>query len=1372
MHPRLLLLLPLLLCYLAATANGINGNVNEIKFRHINTGQGLSNTSGTAFAQDDEGFVWIGTRNGLNRYDGINFEVFQHDETNPNSISNNRIETIYTSSKGQLWIGTDYGLNLLLPDGGFRKFLAAEDGAPGHLSNNIIFSICEDAAGNLWIGTREGLNYLDTKTYEFTTIRHDEDNPASPGSDFIKAVYVDTKDILWIVTNKGVDKQTAPGALTFTHYINGMGEAREANLPTPSALLEAPNGDIWVGMASGLWKLPAGATAFENVELCTDGQQDGQLRRSVRDILLDESGNLWAGTYEGLFVLSLDDGTCSHFVHNRENPYSLSQNSIHSLYQDQAGNFWVGTWSGAVNYLDRDYGYFTHYGTFSGLSYHVVSSFSETANGNLWIGTEGGGLDYLDRTTGRFVNYRNQPGVAHSLPSNNVQGFVRRRNGDLAVVTHGGGLSIMPADRSGYFRHYRHDPDRPESLSSDNVASVLEDSHERLWIATSLGSLNLLNNDGKTFAKFTTPDGKDYNTRTIYEDKQQRIWVGTNLGLGLVNQADNTVDFAALSELNAALHSLILCIYQSEDNAYWIGTEEDGLFRLSPDFTQITNFRTSDGMPNNTIFGILPDDSGHLWFSTNMGLARMDLATDEITTYDIANGLQSNEFNYDAYYRTARGELLFGGVNGFNIFDPGKIKRNEYQPPVAITGFQVKEDPMAIPLDENGQPQTIELAYNQTPFSFDFVALNYTQPDKNRFAYLLEGHDEEWLEIGNRRHRTFTNIDPGTYTFKVRAANNDGVWSDQIATLQLRIFPPPWRTWWAYLLYLAAVVGLVTIAYHYYRVRAADRNALKREIMEREKMEELNHLKMQFFTNVSHELRTPLTLIMGPLEHLLAQAHAFSGEQKAELKIVHRNAQRLLQHVNHLMDFRKEEMGKLKLKAAAGNFINFIKETSLSFQEVATHRQIEYTFSADRDLAEVYFDRDKMEIIIFNLLSNAFKFTSDGGRIALDVSVCEDEFGEVKDIQVAVRDNGTGISAEDQPHLFDRFYQGGSRNDPERRGSGIGLALTKQLVDLHRGEISVRSREGEGSEFIVRLPLGRDHLSPDEVIGDFKPSDDLSHYNRQDDKENITLPATTKEDRETTLLVIEDNNEIREFIADCFRGKYQVITAADGAEGFDLATHQIPDLIISDIMMPEIDGITLCGMLKKDLRTSHIPVVLLTARTSVIFKRSGLESGADDYITKPFTAKMLLLRVHNLLQARKKMQAFFVRNFKTNPEEVVLSSHDDEFLQKALTCVEENLDNSDFNVEAFVKLMYISRSVLYKKLKGLTGQSITEFVRSIRIKRAAQLLLQGRYNISEVAYSVGFSDLKYFRTSFKKQFQMTPSQYIAAHKAAKGEEVT
>ena len=829
--------------------------------------------------------------------------------------------------------------------------------------------------------------------------------------------------------------------------------------------------------------------------------------------------------------------------------------------------------------------------------------------------------------------------------------------------------------------------------------------------------------------------------------------------------------------MNRSLSHSITSIVQDKEKNYWLTTQGEGLFFLKSDWSFFEKFQQEDGLPSNHLLGGLLDAADNLWISSNNGLSKFNPKTRQFENFDVLDGLQSNEFNAGAQAISSEGLFLFGGVNGFTIFNPAEISKNDYQPSVVITNFRINNENVTIPdFGEHPIPKELILEFNQSPFSFDFIALNYAQPQKSTYFYKLDGYNQDWVNNGNNRQTTFTFIDPGKYTFRVKAANKDGVWSKQEGVVKLRILPPPWKTWWAYLLYAAAILILGLVIRNQALLRIRDKRALKKEKLEREKIEELNEMKLQFFTNISHELRTPLTLILGPLERMLSKEKVYDSGQKQDLLLIKRNAKRMLRHVNNILDFRKHEVGKLKLKTAKGNIVRFLKETTLPFQEMALRRKINYQFMAESDKIEAYYDRDKMEIILFNLLSNAFKFTPDGGNIQVRISKSVSSSDGNPEVKIIVADNGKGMSEEKAARIFDLFYQIENEDYTLNSGSGLGLSLTKSLVELHRGSIQVISSEGKGSSFIVCLPMGKKHLKKNEIIKGFKSSEDASLYLTPESRHKRVLETIPEEgdkkgkkQKRPFLLIVEDNDEVRQFIISCFKEEYNIYEAKNGKEGLELAIEKQPDLILSDVMMPEMDGVTLCGKLKKDFRTSHIPIILLTARTSVIFKKSGLETGADDYITKPFTPDLLKVRVKNLMESNKRLHQYFLRTHRINPEEIRLSSRDETFIADAIQLVEQNLSDSEFNVDSFAKALGMSRTSVFTKLKSLTGLSISEFRRSIRIKRAAQLLLQNKYTISEITYMVGFNDLKYFRDCFKKQFQCTPSQYIKKASQIQGE---
>lgn len=1339
---------------------------SNFKFKNISVADGLSNTSVSSICQDHNGFIWIGTRDGLNRYDGLTFEIFREDLSKDSGISHNWIRDLLVDEDGDLWIGTLNGLNQYNERSGFTRYFHEQGDTIG-LTDNSIYGLEIDQEGNIWIGTNNGLNFLNKQTKEIQRFYHDPQNASGPSGNAIKAVYEDAEQYLWLVTSNGIDRFNRKKG-TFKYYSFNNQTLNSATTSELADITEDSEGNLWVGLSDGLWLYDKAADQFKKYQ--ASATHDFQsIDDRVRVIVEDENHNLWVGTYQGLYLVNLKEDRFLHFKHDKLNPYSIKENSIYAIFEDQAANIWLGSWWGGLDYLDRNFDNFLHYNEATGLSFSTVSSFAEDAIGNFWIGTEGGGLNYFDRQANAFKVTRHDPANPRSLSLNNVQDIALYQEDKLLVATHGKGIDVANAINSTLaFQHFRHLPNDTTSISSDWLTTLMVDSRDNIWIGTIDGGLNRFMLDSGTFVRYTESGNKKNRVNAIYEDSNRNIWVGTDAGLGLVKEQKQEIDFEVAKGLNEQISKEIFCIYQDKEANFWLGTGGDGLVFSNQDFSSVLKFHEAEGLPNNVVYGILADQQQNLWLSTNNGLSKFNPNTHGFENYDVSDGLQSNEFNIDAYSQSSKGELLFGGVNGFNIFYPENARKNTYHPPVIITYLESKDQRIPLLTYAQNDPPKVEIRYSQLPFSLEFVALNYAQPGKNKLAYRLVGETEDWIEIGNNRSQTFTKLWPGKYVFELKAANNLGEWHDEFASVTIRVLPPWWQTWWAYTLYTLLALSLIWVVQHYVRIRVEDKKALERERQEREKIESINKLKLQFFTNVSHELRTPLTLIYGPLETLKNSQGQWNLEQQQALQLIDNNTKRLLRHVNSILDFRKEEVGLLKLKAAKGNFVKFVREVTLSFQELAKKRNIYYAFHPDQEVIPVYFDRDKMEVILFNLLSNAFKYIADGGQVTIRLNSLQTPSGY---IHLAIEDNGIGIDPKYKEFIFEPYFQIEENTSPDLNmpnSTGIGLALTKRLVNLHRGEIELNDLKGAGTCFTIKLRTGKNHLAEDEIIPNFKSSEEIAGYllpgsSISDSLETVkTLNQSTNKEKRPKILLVEDNPEVRLFIKSNLVQEYSIQEACDGEEGFEKAVQLMPDLIISDVMMPKMDGINLCSKLKTELRTSHIPVILLTARTSLIFEKSGLETGADDYLTKPFTPSLLLLRIRNQLASRKRQHQYFRRNFASKPKEITITTQDDQFLSRAVECVEQNLSNDNFDAELFAKEMNCGKSTLYQKLKGLTGQSTSEFTRTIRIKRAAQILKQDQSSISQVAYTVGFKDLKYFRKCFRKQFDLSPSQFIAA----------
>ena len=714
------------------------------------------------------------------------------------------------------------------------------------------------------------------------------------------------------------------------------------------------------------------------------------------------------------------------------------------------------------------------------------------------------------------------------------------------------------------------------------------------------------------------------------------------------------------------------------------------------------------------------------------------------------------------------GALFFGGINGISYFDPYQITVNIYKPPVVFTDFLIRNKPVSLndknsPLkNQINETDQITLTHDQGFISFKFAALNYINPDKNQYAYKMEGFsgDEAWHYVGSQRMATYTNLNAGTYIFKVKAANNDGLWNNSLKTIKLIVLPPWWKTWWAYLIY-ALLIGLLLYAFYYYSLKTARlKNELVFEHLSHEKDQELSQRKLTFFTNISHEIKTPLTLILAPLENLVGLNEGNNKTQN-QLMLMQRNGERLIRLINQLLDFRKFESGNMNLQAAEGNIVRFVNEVFIAFEAYAKSKKISFKFNSKQEEIKVFFDRDKLEKILYNLLSNALKFTPEGGKIVLHIKTDNDS------VFIEVEDNGQGIPDQNINKIFECFNH---FSDPRFsvHGTGIGLSFSKGLVELHHGKLTVKSavatEEVNGYTcFTVQLPLGSQHLKPAEINPDFKDSENIAQYYQlgSNPEQSFTYkPKTALENTDQPImLIVEDNVDVLNFIAHIFTDKYKVYTALNGLKGWETAIEIIPDIIISDVMMPEMNGTVLCNKIKSDIRTSHIPVILLSARTPLIFKIEGLETGADDYITKPFSVNILEARVRNLIESRKKLRDRYSKEISLQPQNVAITSPDEKFLSKVMLFIEANLAEPTLTVEELGKEIGMSRATLYRKMKALTNQTAIEFIRGVRLKRAAQLLAQNKFNVSEVAYMVGFMDVDYFRKCFKEQFGFTPKEY-------------
>ena len=1352
-----------------------SGQENDIRFYPVS--KGLSQHSITALLQDSKGFLWIGTRHGLNRYDGLDYLTYEHINGDTTLISNSTIQCLTEDKHGNIWIGT-YG-------GGLNYYNYDEDrfyvyrnikNNPNSLSDNFITAVFEDFNGNLWVGTEKGgLNLLNKEDGTFTRFISNEADPFSISSNNITSINQDRNGNLWVATYGGGINMFDQNKKSFIVFKAGSPESITSNVVR--YIYKTSQGHLLIGTHQGLKRLVYKDGRYSFKEVLVNHPLSGALDKvRVLTICEDQESRIWIGTEnEGLFMVNLNSGTAWHFFHTPEKSYGVNSNSIWSLSTGRYGTVWIGTYNQGLYKMDpyeeKFDGLYQSGIPTSTLSHNVISSFAEDSAGNLWVGTDGGGLNYFNRKTGKFKRYKQKPGDSTSLSNDAVVSILIDKQNNLWVGTWEAGISILPEGKTS-FRHLIHNPKDENSLSGNDIYKLFQDSKGRIWIAAFRDGLDIYDPEKQKFYHIneeTTPGISGNKVRSILEDYEGNIWVGTEgAGLNRIRVDDDIriiekhFYYHGNANQSGLSNNTITSLFEDSDSVLWVGTEGGGIYHYDRGNDRFLPIAGNKRLQNNVIYGILEDNGKNIWISTNNGLASYSKHSGEIKIYNESDGLQSSEFYKAACLKTSDGYLLFGGIKGFNMFNPDNVKRNPNAPPVYITKFLlsdevVKTAPNTLLTQNIVNTKKIQLDYDQNDFSFEFAALNFSQSSKNEYSYKLENYDDDWQKAGTRKEAYYTNVPPGTYTFRVRGSNNDGIWSEQEASIVLDISKPWYSTYWAYSVYALIILAMLLWARRSIIYKERLQAQLQLEHLELTKMQELDQLKSRFFANISHEFRTPLTLIISPLKSLYLDET--KNEYKKQMRMMIRNAERLLRLINQILDLSKLESGSVKLKASEQDLVKFIKPIAFSFSTYADKQFITYKTNLPKQPIYLYFEQDKLEKVFSNLLANAIKYTPEFGEVSLTVQK-KDEYAEI-----IIADSGIGIPQDQVSYIFNRFYR--AQHKVSQKGTGIGLALTRELVELHKGKIEVSSIEGRGTTFRVLLPLGHKHLEPAEIS-----EDRIIHQANTDNYEHEDLlteqnPVSKSSENLKTennlplVLIAEDNADMLAFISSYLESEYRILECSNGKEALDLALEQIPDIIISDIMMPEMDGYQLCQLLKNDEKTSHIPVILLTAKASDESVEQGFELGANYYVTKPFNPKLLALRIKNILKSRKMFKEQVLNNKTINlePKHVVISSADENFIKKAVGFVEDNMDNSELQVEDLCTYLGMSKIQLYRKLKGLIGQSANEFIRTIRLKRAAQLLKQQNLTIAEVTYQVGFNDLQYFRQCFKKQYGVNPSEF-------------
>lgn len=1353
MHYKLAgsILLIIITCF---CANGFSQR-GKFFFKHITNDQGLPSNKVVCIAQDNIGFLWFGTEKGLCRFDGSSFYNYVNDPGNKHSISNNYINCIFEEPQtGNLWIGTNKGMNYfdVKKQVFLREFkVPAKDSS---LFKRSVYSVLLDSQQNLWICTVDGL-YVYYKGNEmpvhFSTSRKNK----ILGNQ-VHHLFEDSKHYLWLSTNMGLEvfDQTTK---SFKPY-ELLGEPVNA-----ISVYEDSRHNLWV------------STAFHGVFLVKNGSikrycvENGKLQAdNVRNVLEDEAGNMLFAVRDGggLHYLNYKTDEVSVISPDVFDPGSLSSGALMYLFKDRFKNIWIGTWRNGLNYIDRNYKPFEHYKINfkpDGLINNNVRSVFQDSDGDIWIGsTDGGCLSKFNPSARSFTHYRHEKNNPYSLGSTYVLAISEARPGYLLVGTFKNGMDLFEK-RTGRFYHFKSDPSGKNSLRNENVYAIFKDRYDVIWVST----INVLQTFDFEKRTFELVNGTSY-VRCFLDLNEDELYFGGSRGLTIYNRKTKKFRSYRCLDKGEEGNAFVTGIACDRYNNLWLSTFGGGVKYFDTKTKTFVSYREKDGLPSDMACSIEIDSEGNVWISTSEGLSKYNPVENKFKNYDISDGLQGREFERHVSYKTNDGHLIFGGANGFNYFFPSDIKDNPVVPKVALTELKIFNKPVKIgdedsPMNEYiGHAKELVFNYKQSTISLGFVALNYTSPEKNQYAYMLEGYEKEWNNVGPNRTATYTNLSAGDYVFKVKASNNDGVWNEQPATIRIKVLPPPWKTWWAYGFYLLCLGMLFYILLKYFNARREFRLQLQISRIEKEKIEELNRIKLQFFTNISHEFKTPLTLILASIKQL--RNTKVSEETEQVYGYLYRNAVRLLNLINQLMEFRSIQNTSTGPVYQNGDIAVFIKDLLSVFSTVVKVNKLSLSFQSSPDNIFTSFDADKTEKILYNLFSNAIKYTPTNGSIKVYVKILHNQSGPFVEIRVA--NTGSHINKEQLPHLFKTYYHIDKPKSFSQTDSGIGLAYTKELTELLGGKICVESNEEE-TTFTVVLPYHNLSGNEGETIraNNFEYSQQLVKALIVEKASNGLKPVNIKAPH---ILIVEDDAELQGFLKDTFSRYYKVSVANNGDEGLTLAMQINPALILSDIVMPGMDGIELCKKIKTDIFTSHIPVVLLTASDTGDVKLSGMKTGADAYIEKPFDLDFLMLQVKNIIETREATRKAFAKKITPEPEAISISSTDEQFVKKAIAVVEDNLSDPDFDVDKFVKSMQMGRTLLYQKIKALTDLSVNEFIMNIRLKSAAQLLKDTNLNVSEIAFKVGFNTPRYFSTCFKNHFKLSPLEFAEKNRQVIG----
>jgi len=1362
----------------------------------------LSGYRGTCMLQDSQGFMWFGSNeSGLCRYDGRSLKIYRYDPTDRNSLSFDIIYKMIEDREGYIWIATAYGLNRFDPSTEAFKQYFHDPGNPTTIADDYIFNILEDSQGFIWTGTRLGCSRFDKSTESFKNyeISPAENRNEIPQFDMGFSLYEDKSGTIWIQNGLyGLcrienEVDTIEFIASFPCLLYGMMEDR--------------SGRFWINTDCGLYLFDKDRLIFDLYENLTENS-DCLKHPMVSSIMEDRQGAIWIRSSDGLYKYNQQLELLFHWKHevtydihypfnrDRRKQYQDLGSKDH-LFEDNAGTIWFYTLDG-INKLFKEQSYFKVFDPDPKERIHVHSLFVES-DISTWIGTHGGVYNF-NSDTRTYSKYRLPAAndVGNSIYSEYVEKIHMDSMGILWMISGAGALYKLNLHDNRLI-HKTSDIRQFSDvarLSIGNLYHFFEDGEGRLWTGEMFQPPSYYDREQNKMIHLThnssSTDSIRGGSMIRHEINAKSLlatgWSGVyKIVLPFIQTSENEVMPTNVIQYKPDTGSSesqwirrTTTSYLDSTGTLWLGTNGSGLLRLKEkrrldstilDF-EIDNFNLSHGLNSNRIISIQDDFKGNLWLGTVNGLSKFNQINESFTNYSLKQGLPSTRFYFESAGMSKNGELFFGTSNGMISFHPDSIQSRPVIAPVKLTELKIQNRPVN-PSENTVLKQAIcltdqiDLRHNQNYLSIEFAALNYIQPESNQYKYMLEGLDDDWIASGTRNFASYANLNPGKYMFRVISSNYSGAWNMEGATLRVIIHPPPWLAWWAYVVYSIILISIALSLWRWFINRARLRHALEIERIEKEKVEEIDHMKSRFFANISHEFRTPLTLILGPVEDLIKRRTERLELSRDLATTIHRNSKRLHGLINQLLDISKLETGSVKLQVSEGHIEEFVRTLSLSFLSLAESKRIKYEMFLPGTDRLILFDQDKLEKILTNLISNAFKFTSTGESIEINLQFLEvpgDTCREFLEIKVA--DKGKGIPAEKLNKIFDRFYQVSDSNTREVEGTGIGLALTKELVDLYRGEISVESEIGKGSTFTVWLPCLEEDFRAEEIV-ESTPTKQTESGNI----ESVSVPRETESidlNKDLSLelysgmpviLVVEDHVDLRNYIIDNLKSNYRILSAENGNIGLEKAIENIPDLIISDVMMPKMDGIEMCKRLRSDRITNHIPVIMLTARADRGTKLEGLETGVDDYLIKPFDTEELKVRIKNLLEQRVRLKEKFRTEFASE-QGAMESSPRDLFLKGLNNILDQYISDPEFKIEQLSTKLHMSRSQVYRKIEAVTGYSPNELIRNLRLKKAAGLFRSGHTNINQVMLEVGYLHQSYFSKCFRELYRITPTAYI------------